>query len=174
MAWDRTSEGPRFLCLPPLFFSSFRMLFLYFSHYYPRTSTCAWCAMHRTTSTNDPLTFMNTVPYRTIPFVCCHVKLTLARSIQHDAMPHLRISLLFVVQCLQKSWHHSCFLFLLFIIGLLRGVRSYDDAVAKQRSRPIQPKLAGSAPSPCPSVMEPAIAVRGGIFIFGSGTARQS
>lgn len=66
-------------------------------------------------------------------FFVSHVKLTLARSIQHDTDAHfLRIILLFVVECLlqKKRWHHhSCTFFFLFIyhgVTVLR-VSENDD-----------------------------------------------
>jgi hypothetical protein len=100
--------------------------------------------MPRTTSSNNPSDVMNTVhtaPY--IPFVCCHATPTYAS----------------VLLCRTMS-------FMLFFFFIYHGVTFFaasptcDHLMTRKRSRPIWPKLAGS---------KPAIAVRGEVFVFGSG-----
>lgn len=95
-------------------------------------------------------------------FFVSHVKLTLARSIQHDTDAHfLRIILLFVVECLlqKKRWHHHSL------------KMTIDDPVDVKRPDRSGPRLAvGSAPSPSLFSIEPAIGVRGGIFKFKFGS----
>jgi hypothetical protein len=104
------------------------------------------------------------------------MSLTFARSIQHDAVPtYASVSFLSynVSSKIAGIIIHVLFLFFLFIChGVTVGqqrMRSYMTLWCDTRSRPIWPKLAGSAPCPCPSSMKSAIGVRGGIFIFGSG-----